>query len=128
VHDGGGYHHHHHHHQYRNLIVNALDTELRLLRTKSLAPTVFTFGFGSAPDANMLTYALCPPLLFFTLFGFPARERLICMYVRVRVCVVCVCVVCCVCCVLCVVLCVFVCVWWHTTVRLRKWGTGCTTL
>lgn len=38
-----------------NLIVNALDTELRLLRTKSLAPTVFTFGFGSAPDANMLT-------------------------------------------------------------------------
>ncbi|ELR15736.1 uncharacterized protein ACA1_379170, partial [Acanthamoeba castellanii str. Neff] len=36
-------------------IVNALDTELRLLRTKSLAPTVFTFGFGSAPDANMLT-------------------------------------------------------------------------
>jgi hypothetical protein len=45
----------------RNLIVNALDTELRSLRTKFLAPTVFTFGFGSAPDANMLTYGASTP-------------------------------------------------------------------
>jgi hypothetical protein len=67
------HHHYHHHHHHRNLIVNALDTELRLLRTKSLAPTVFTFGFGSAPDANMLTYApLSRPFWFRSLLE---RER-----------------------------------------------------
>lgn len=36
-------------------IVKALDAELGLLRAKSLVPSVFTFGFGSAPDANMLS-------------------------------------------------------------------------
>jgi len=45
-------------------VVEALGVELQLLRTQQtplpLSPTIFTFGFGTTPDAHMLTCVYSP--------------------------------------------------------------------